>query len=161
MADSQYLSFDENSFPRALKQLVSPSMRCHSHYSVMDHFHAHHTLVEPTEAAFHYYRRIDTGEGIDDDWPIQLKHPSKCNVKVTDDLYDEIQLFCTATFDDVVYVSHRIDKFGRCYVNGTTYSSDYNSTDRASVVKSMFWKITRISSSDLSFRIIDISQRDL
>ena len=59
-------------------------------------------------------------------------------MKVTDDLYDEIQLFSTATFDYVVYVSHRIDKFGRCYVNGTTYSSDYNSTDRASVVKSMF-----------------------
>eukprot|EP00731_Ephydatia_muelleri_P020023 Em0012g848a len=104
----------------------------------MDHFNAHHAHVESTEAVFDYYRRIDTGEGIDDDWPIQLKHPSKCNVKVTDDLYDEIQIFCTATFDDVVYVSHRIDKFGRCYVNGTIYSSDYNSTDRASVVKSMF-----------------------
>ena len=82
----------------------------------MDHFNAHHALVEPTEAVFDYYSRIDTGEGIDDDWPIQLKHPSKCNVKVTFDLYDEIQLFCTVTFDDVVYVSHRIDKFGRCYV---------------------------------------------
>ena len=32
-------------------------------------------------------------------------------MKVTDDLYDEIQLFCTATFDDVVYVSHHTDKF--------------------------------------------------
>ena len=40
----------------------------------------------------------------------------------------------------MVYVSHRIDKFERRYVNGTTYvySSDYNSTDRASAVKSMF-----------------------
>ena len=100
----------------------------------MDHFHAHRTLVEPTEAVFDFYRRIDTGEGIDDDWPIQLKHPSKCNVKVTDYLYDEIQLFCTATFDDDVYLSHRIDIFGRCHVIGTTF----NSTDRASVVNSMF-----------------------
>ena len=88
-------------------------------------------LIMHSEAVFDYYRRIDSGKGIDDDRPIQLKHPSKCNVKVTDDLYDETQLFCTVTFDNVVYVSHRIDKFGRFYVNGMTYSSDSNSTDRA------------------------------
>ena len=69
----------------------------------MDHFHAYHTLVEPTEAVFDYYRRIDTGEGIDDDWPIQLKHPSKRNVKVTDDLYDEIQLFCRCCICEPLY----------------------------------------------------------
>ena len=66
-AVSQDPSFDEKSFPRALKQLVSPTVMCHSHYSVMDHFNAHHALVEPTEAVFDYYRRIDNGEGIDDD----------------------------------------------------------------------------------------------
>ena len=32
----------------------------------------------------------------------------------------------------------RIDKFGRCTVNGQTYSSDFNSTDRCSVVKAFF-----------------------
>ena len=83
----------------AVKQPVSPTVTCHSHYSVMEHFNAHHALVKPTKGVFDYYIRIDTGEGIDDDWPIQLKHPSKCNVKVTD---DEIQLFCTGTFDDVI-----------------------------------------------------------
>ena len=111
----------------------------------MDHFNAHHALVEPTEAVFDYYRRIDTGKGIDDDWPIQLKHPSKCNVKVTD---DEIQLFCILQpFDDVVYVSHRIDKFGKYYVNGMTYLSDYNSTDRASVVQMRYIHIFGSSDS--------------
>ena len=32
----------------------------------------------------------------------------------------------------------RIDKFGRCTVNGQTYSSDFNSTDRGSLVKAFF-----------------------
>ena len=75
-AVSQDPSFDEKSFPRAVKQPVSPTVTCHSHYSVMEHFNAHHALVKPTEGVFDYYIRIDTGEGIDDDWPIQLKHPA-------------------------------------------------------------------------------------
>ena len=37
--------------------------------------------------------------------------------------------------DDNFYANPRIDKFGRCTVNGQTYSSDFNSTDRGSVVK--------------------------
>ena len=35
-------------------------------------------------------------------------------------------------------VNGYIDKFARCIVNGVTYSSDYNSSDRGSIVKAMF-----------------------
>ena len=35
MAVSQDPSFDEKSFPRALKQLVSPTVMCHSHYTIL------------------------------------------------------------------------------------------------------------------------------
>ena len=42
-------------------------------------------------------------------------------------------------YEDVnVYINPRIDKFRCCTVNGQTYSSVFNSTDRGSVVKAYF-----------------------
>ena len=63
-AVSQDPSLDEKSFPRGLKQLVSPTAMCHSPYSVMDHFDAHHVLVEPTEAVFDYYVNVIHSVGL-------------------------------------------------------------------------------------------------
>ena len=42
------------------------------------------------------------------------------------------------TYDGDVYVKHQIDKYGWCSVNGQTFSSDFNSTDRGSIDKAMF-----------------------
>ena len=55
-------------------------------------------------------------------------------------VYKHIEEFCKKVYntDGNVYVNPRIDKFGRCTVNGQTYSSDFNSTDRGSVVKAFF-----------------------
>ena len=72
------------------------------------------------------------------DWPIRMQHPSKCNVRVDEDFYQQIVQFCNNTYDGDVYVKHQIDKYGRCSVNGQTFSSDFNSTDRGSIVKAMF-----------------------
>ena len=54
------------------------------------------------------------------------------NVRVDED--QQIVEFCN-TYDGDVYVKHQIDKYGRCSVNGQTFSSD---SDRGSIVKAMF-----------------------
>jgi len=61
-------------------------------------------------------------------------------VKVDDQLHRQLVEYCNKVYDEDfnVYINPRIDKFGRCTVNGQTYSSDFNSTDRGSVVKAYF-----------------------
>ena len=56
------------------------------------------------------------------------------------EVYKHIEEFCKKVYntDGNVYVNSRIDKFGRCTVNGQTYSSDFKSTDRGSLVKAFF-----------------------
>ncbi len=39
---------------------------------------------------------------------------------------------------DFEYLRPRITKYGRCSVNGQIFSSNFNSTDRGSIVKAMF-----------------------
>ena len=48
--------------------------------------------------------------------------------------------YCKIVYTEDVnaYIKPTYDKFGRCTVNGLTYSSDFNSTDRGSVVKACF-----------------------
>ena len=40
--------------------------------------------------------------------------------------------------DCVQYVSPRINMYARCSVNGQVFSSNFNSTDRGSIVKALF-----------------------
>ena len=40
--------------------------------------------------------------------------------------------------DCVQYVSPRINKYARCSVNGQVFLSNFNSTDRGSIVKALF-----------------------
>jgi hypothetical protein len=82
----------------------------------------------------------DLDRGLVKCWPICFKHPSRLNTKCDANLLSEMQYF----FEDLVYgvdldyIDPRICKFGRCEVNGQKFSSDFNSTDRGSVVKVMF-----------------------
>ena len=86
---------------------------------------------------FELHCKIDRGEA--DDWPVEFHHPSKSHVKVDDQLHRQLVEYCKVYDEDFnVYINPRIDKFGRCTVNGQTYSSDFNSTDRGSVVKAYF-----------------------
>ena len=61
------------------------------------------------------------------------------NVRVDEDFYQQIVEFCNNTYDGDVYVKHQIDKYGLCSVNGQTFSSDFNSTDRGSIVKAILF----------------------
>ena len=47
--------------------------------------------------------------------------------------------------NDLEHIHPRISKYGRCLVNGQNFSSDFNTTDRGSVVKAMFVDQTHIS----------------
>ncbi len=78
---------------------------------------------------------LDRGEV--EDWPMELKHPCKRNVRINSTFKTELRAGLYGS-DITYYIRPRIDKFGRCIVNGINYSSDFNSTDRGSVVKSMF-----------------------
>ncbi|KAL5486830.1 hypothetical protein EMCRGX_G019363 [Ephydatia muelleri] len=83
--------------------------------------------------------KIDRDES--ENWPIEFHHPSKSHVvKVDDQVHRQLVEYCNKVYyeDANVYINPRIDKFGRCTVNGQTYSSDFNSTDRGSVVKAYF-----------------------
>ena len=94
--------------------------------------------TSPVLDRFEYQCSIDRGEV--DHWPIEFLHPSKSRVKVDKEVYKSIEDFCKKVYntDGNVYANPMIDKFGRCAVNGQTYSSDFNSTDRGSVVKALF-----------------------
>ena len=71
------------------------------------------------------------------DWPIELLHPSKCNLMIDSNLQRTSRV-CKKTYDKDVYIHPRMDKVGRCVVNDQIYSSEFSSTDRGSIVKSMF-----------------------
>ena len=117
--------------PKALKNIhVVPVERLlyPDSYSVLA------LLIQPEgQDRFAFQRAIDQGDV--QDWPIRMQHPSKCNVRVDEDFYQQIVEFCNNTYDGDVYVKHQIDKYGRCSVNGQTFSSD---SDRGSIVKAMF-----------------------
>lgn len=80
---------------------------------------------------------LDRGDVFD--WVLELKHPCKLNVRVRGSFLSEIRAFFEGLYgNDIDYVQPRIHKYGRCIVNGQQFSSAFNSTDRGSIVKSMF-----------------------
>ena len=118
--------------PKALKNIVPVERLLYP-----DSYRVLALLIQPEgQDRFAFQRAIDQGDV--QDWPIRMQHPSKCNVRVDEDFYQQIVEFCNNTYDGDVYVKHQIDKYGRCSVNGQTFSSDFNSTDRGSIVKAMF-----------------------
>ena len=118
--------------PKALKNIVPVEILLYP-----DSYRVLALLIQPEgQDRFAFQHAIDQGDV--QDWPIRMQHPSKCNVRVDEDFYQQIVEFCNNTYDGDVYVKHQIDKYGRCSVNGQTFSSDFNSTDRGSIVKAMF-----------------------
>lgn len=81
----------------------------------------------------------DVDRGYVEDWPLKFKTPSKADVKCKTDFMSELRQFFQQMYgSDLDYVRPRIDMFGRCEVNGQNFSSDFNSTDRGSIVKVLF-----------------------
>ena len=93
-------------------------------------------LQQPSEQQFEFQCKLDRGN--EPDWPLELLHPSRSHIKVSDQFHDYLTKFIRNLYSVEVNVNPFIDKFGRCRVNGQVYSSEYNSTDRGSIVKCMF-----------------------
>ena len=86
-----------------------------------------------------FERQLEVERGEVSDWPLQLKHPCKMYVKMQTSLRDEIHSYLEELYGSKLeYVKPRLHKFGRCEVNGQNFSSDFNSTDRGSIVKAVF-----------------------
>ena len=67
------------------------------------------------------------------------RHPSRLQVRCDESVLSEMRYFFEDLYgQDLEYINPRIDKYGRCEVNGQKFSSDLNSTDRGSIVKVMF-----------------------
>lgn len=87
--------------------------------------------------------KFDIQEDIDrghvENWPLTFSTPKRTNVRCEEEMLAKLHSFFEDLFpNDVEYVQPRIDKFGWCNVNGQHFSSDFNSTDRGSIVKVMF-----------------------
>ena len=97
------------------------------------------TALNPCpEERFEHQLVVDRGDV--KDWPIEFHHPCQRNLKIRrSSHFSELSSFFEALYGtDFEYLRPRITKYGRCSVNGQTFSSDFNSTDRGSVVKAMF-----------------------
>lgn len=89
------------------------------------------------EKRFLYQQQVDRGQV--KTWKMQFRHPCKQNIRIKPQFLRELQSFFEGLYGgDLKYVRPRITKYGRCFVNGQKFSSDFNSTDRGSVVKCMF-----------------------
>lgn len=92
--------------------------------------------VEPDER---FQVQLDVDQGKVDNWPLELNTPRKLNVRVDTPFLNEISSFLESLYgNDVNYIIPRISKYGRCEVNGIKFSSEFNSTERGSIVKAMF-----------------------
>lgn len=90
------------------------------------------------EDRFEHQLMVDRGD-VEDDWPVQLLHPCQRNLKMNGSFLNEVTTFLEGLYgNQLEYVRPRINKYGRCVVNGQKFSSIFNSTDRGSAVKAMF-----------------------
>ena len=70
-------------------------------------------------------------------WPVILLPPQRLNKRVQFSFLKQLKQYFGDVYDDeVILVEPRIDIFARCKVNGTTFSSQYNRTDRGSNILS-------------------------
>ena len=86
---------------------------------------------------FRAQQTVDRGDV--ENWPVELLHPCKMNVRINKAFFEELYSFFEGLYGaSFQYLLPRITKYGRCKVNGQTFSSALNCTDRGCVVKSMF-----------------------
>lgn len=126
--------------PNTLKKFASPS-------DDDDDFHAYPktfwvlTLLsgahDQDRDRFDIQRDLD--RGYVENWPVKFKSPKKVHIRCKPELLRELNFFFGDLYENNLdYIQPRINKFGRCEVNGQKFSSDFNSTDRGSIVKVMF-----------------------
>ena len=69
--------------------------------------HLNSILQDPPDLRFAFQRKIDQGNVVD--WPIELLHPSKCNLKIDRMFYEELVEFCKNTYYAEVHIHPRMD----------------------------------------------------
>ena len=91
------------------------------------------------ELRFEMQQNVDRGDIDSLQWSIKLMHPSRQNVRMESTFLNQLKEFLQTLYgSSLKFVPPRINKFARCLVNGQIFSSDYNYTDRGSVVKALF-----------------------
>lgn len=97
------------------------------------------SLLSSTNDRDRFEVQQDLDRGYVENWPVKFKHPQDLNIRCNSHLLSELQQFFQDLYgSSLECILPRIDKFGRCEVNGMKFSSNFNSTDRASIVKVMF-----------------------
>ena len=118
-----------------LKELIEPQAKSSSFSQVkwaVSMFYA-----EP-EDRFEMQQIVDKGEVDQSQWSMIFMHPKKLNVLMDREFLQAIKDALEALYGDCVqYVSPRINKYARYSVNGQVFSSNFNSTDRGSIVKAL------------------------
>ena len=125
--------------PRSLKDLISASSVDDTQVpSYPLTFWVLSALTPTPEERFEHQCMVDRGD-VDEDWPVELYHPFKPNVRMQLEFYGELKKFMENLYgNDLQYIKPRMNKYGRCHVNGQDFSSHFNSTDRGSIVKAIF-----------------------
>ena len=80
---------------------------------------------------------LDSGDV--QNWPLNLLKPQKLNVLMQLSLKGDMEKFFRTIYGrDPVFIKPRVDKFGRCQVNGIMFASNFHSSDRGNIVKTLF-----------------------
>ena len=128
-------SIDMSKVPRNLKDFMSTT---DEEYQV-EYPLSHLVMSTINEFDDKYEALLQLDRGVVGDWPVEYKYPCKRKVKIIPSFLTELQSFFDGLYgSNLNYIEPRIDKYGRCVVNGINFSSDFNSTDRGCIVKCVF-----------------------
>ena len=134
ISDTQ-LDVNISRIPPALTEFVQTADDPHPPYPLT--FWVLRLLSCAPEERFKIQMEIDRGDVVN--WLLELNTPKKLNVQVKPPFSYELHTFFTGLYGSrLEYIKPRVNKYGRCAVNGMKFSSDFNSTDRGSIVKAMF-----------------------
>lgn len=81
------------------------------------------------------FQLVETEEFSPSTWPVVFLPPHRGNKRVQFAFLKDLKTYFRQLYNDAfLLVEPRIDIFARCNVNGTTFSSQFNRTDRGSTV---------------------------
>ena len=130
-------AIDVSVVPHPLKEFISSPDD--DHFPPYPHTFHLLSLLSNTGDRSRFEVQQDLDRGLVEDWPVHLNYPTKKNFRCHGILLAEMRSFFEDLYGNGLdYLVPRIDKYGRCEVNGQSFSSDFNSTDRGSIVKVMF-----------------------
>ena len=100
---------------------------------------------------------VEMEEFLPSSWPVVLLPPKRVNKRVPLSFLKDLKVYFTQLYKDAfILLEPRIDMFARCKVNGTTFSSQFNRTERGSTILAYcvdrdIQGVDRVSSSNVLF----------